>query len=181
MKHPDLPQPPLERRYDLNRLSEAGYETSITANERDRAKIAEWADVATVKCFEGRITLKRMSPTRFLYAAHLQADIIQTCAVTLEPIESNISMEFTRILHLVSHVKRFPEPASLELTPAAGDDEVPEEIDDPHFDLAAPLLEEFLLAVDPYPRAEGVAFETPTEDEDKPESPFAVLTRLKEG
>ena len=48
-----------------------------------------------------------------------------------------------------------------ELSPAAGGDDVPEEIDSTRYDLVAPLLEEFSLAIDPYPRAPGVAFDVP--------------------
>jgi hypothetical protein len=36
-----------------------------------------------------------------------------------------------------------------------------------------------VLAIDPYPRAPGVAFELPETESIKPESPFAVLSRLK--
>ena len=42
-------------------------------------------------------------------------------------------------------------------------------------------MEEFLLAIDPYPRAPGVAFQPPEGMADKPESPFAVLKGLKSG
>ncbi len=62
----------------------------------------------------------------------------------------------------------------------AGDDEGPEEIDSLTYDLAAPLLEEFVLALDPYPRAPGVEFAAPPEPEEPKESPFAVLKSLKD-
>ena len=57
-------------------------------------------------------------------------------------------------------------------------DDLPEEIDSLHYDLAAPLIEEFILGLDPYPRAPGVAFQPP-EGEGAAESPFAVLKGLK--
>jgi len=68
--------------------------------------------------------------------------------------------------------------AQYELAPGA--DEGPEEIQDPHYDIAAPVLEEFVLAIDHYPRTPGVVFETPPETEPK-ESPFAALKSLKSG
>ena len=170
--------PPIERFYDLNRLSEAGYEAAIELGPDERARLAAWADVVAVNRFEGRVSLTRLSNTRFNYVAHLEADIVQACTVTLEPVSSNISLDFTRALHLVPQVKKTLD-FSGELSPAAGDDEVPEEIDSTRYDLAAPLLEEFSLAIDPYPRAPGVAFEAP-EDKDRPENPFAVLGKLKE-
>jgi len=170
--------PPIERFYDLNRLSEAGYETTITAGPAERQKLAEWAEVVGVNTFEGQVSLRRTGPSRFAYAAHLEAEITQACTVTLEPVSSHISMEFTRRLHLVPHVKKMID-LSGELSPAAGEDEVPEEIDNSRYDLAAPLLEEFLLAIDPYPRAPGVAFSAPADADEPRENPFAVLKGWK--
>lgn len=171
-------RPPLERFYDLNRLSGAGYETEITASPDDRGKLAQWAEISSVEKFAGHVALRRLSATRFSYVAHLEADIVQSCTVTLEPVPARVVLDFTRTLHLVPQVKKAVD-FSGELSPAAGDDQVPEEIDSPRFDLAAPILEEFLLAVDPYPRAPGVEFDAPADPDGQPENPFAVLKGLK--
>ena len=62
------------------------------------------------------------------------------------------------------------------------DEDVPEEIESLHYDLAGPLLEEFVLALDPYPRAPGGGISAPPKAaDDRPESPFAVLKGLKSG
>ncbi len=177
MKNTDR-QPPFERFYDLNRLSEAGFETTIALDPDDRARLAQWADVVGVNRFEGHVSLRRISPTRFAYTGSLKADITQTCTVTLAPVFSSIVLDFTRTLHVVPHAKA-PIDFSSELSPAAGDGEVPEEIKDTRYDLAAPLLEEFSLAIDPYPRVPGAIFEAPEEPGDIPESPFGVLRKLK--
>jgi hypothetical protein len=177
MKHPEH-RPPIERIYDLNRLSEAGYETEIVPSTEQLRDLAEWAGVAEIGSFRGRISLRRLSSSRFAYEASLEASITQTCTVTLEPVSSKIAMDFARSLHLVPQARKVVD-FSGELSPAAGDGAVPEEIESPRFDLAAPLLEEFLLAIDPYPRAPGVAFEPPANEAEKPENPFAVLKSLK--
>ena len=49
------------------------------------------------------------------------------------------------------------------------------------YDLAVPVLEEFVLAIDPYPRKDGTASRRPRNRTLAPESPFAVLKRLKPG
>lgn len=170
--------PPFEHYYDLNRLSDAGFETTIDLGAEERQRLALWADVAAVNRFCGRIALRRLSPMRFHYSAHLTAEITQTCTVTLEPVSSKISLDFTRTLQLVPQVTRENDLGG-ELSLAAGDDEVPDEIDTSRYDLAAPLLEEFSLAIDPYPRAPGASFELPPETEDAAGSPFAVLKTLK--
>ena len=57
---------------------------------------------------------------------------------------------------------------------------MPEEIARLDYDLAGPLLEEFALAIDPYPRKEGVRFEPPVQEAEPSQSPFAGLKRLNE-
>ena len=177
--------PPLQRFYDLSDLSEAGDEAVVAANPADFPALAEWLGVDAVERFEATVTLRRLSPGRFLYEAVLVADVIQSCVVSLEPVRSHIERRFTRMLHVAPRLPRGrkpePEEAGGVLTLAAGDEEVPEELESPRFDLAAPLLEELLLGIEPYPRAEGVTFEPPEGTaEPAKESPFAALKRLKE-
>jgi uncharacterized metal-binding protein YceD (DUF177 family) len=59
------------------------------------------------------------------------------------------------------------------------EDDEPELIEGTSIDLAAPVLEELSLALDPYPRAPGVAFESPKQEKAPADSPFAVLESLK--
>lgn len=168
---------PIERHYELGRLSDAGDQVLVKASGDDLTRLAQWAELTGVDRFEGRVSLRKISPTRFGYDAVLTADIVQDCVVTLEPVRSHIDRSFTRELHYTP--RRHAEP-EMALTLAAGDDEVPEEIASTRYDLAGPLLEEFSLSIDPYPRAAGVAFDVPADEVAKPESPFAVLKRLKE-
>jgi hypothetical protein len=168
---------PIERIYDLAKLSEAGDEVQIRASADDLTRLAEWAGVDRVECFEGKVSLRKLSPTRFGYEAVLSADVVQSCVVTLEPVKSHIARSFVRVLHYSSGRPMRDEG---QLTLAAGEDEAPDEIASTRFDLAEPLLEEFSLAIDPYPRVPGVAFEPPEAAASPAENPFAVLKRLKQ-
>ncbi len=172
-----MPEVPFEKFVELSSLSEAGVDVVLAPNEAERAQIAEWSDVSAVPSFEARVTLKRISTSRFSYSAELKADVVQPCGVTLEPVTQRIEQSFIRELHLTHATRRRPDDF-VDLAPGAGEDDVPEEVESPHYNVAGPVLEEFSLAIDPYPRAPGVAFEAP--EEEKPESPFAVLSRLKE-
>jgi uncharacterized metal-binding protein YceD (DUF177 family) len=169
---------PITRLFDLSDLSDAGYATKITASQAELARLAEWEGVSAVSLFEAIVMLKRLSQTRFLYEGKLTADLTQSCVVTLEPVQSCLSREFSRELHYSP--LRYPEKGGA-LSLASAEDDAPEEIESLKFDLAGPLLEELSLAIDPYPRAAGVAFEPPEESSDAAESPFAVLKRLKRG
>lgn len=167
---------PLEKFVELSALSEAGMEIVLSPDGPERAQIARWADVSQVPTFHATISVKRLSPSRFSYSADLRAEVVQPCVVTLEPVTQTIEQNFSRELHL-THVARH-RPELVELSPGAGEDEAPEEIESTRYDVVGPVLEEFSLAIDPYPRAPGVTFAQPADT--KPESPFAVLKELQQ-
>jgi len=168
--------PPLVHIFDLGDLSQAGAEVTVAARPEELPGLAKWAGVDQVRRFAGTVNLRRTSQTRFILEADLEADIIQACVVTLEPVEARISCHIARELHLATRLSR----EAGELTLAAGDDDVPETILSLDYDLAAPLLEEFALAIDPYPRKEGAAFAAPDAPEAPQSSPFAVLKVMKD-
>ncbi|HEX3809907.1 MAG TPA: YceD family protein [Rhizomicrobium sp.] len=172
------PVPPLERIFDLGDLSEAGTEVRIAPSESDLAKLAQWVEVDAIEKFEAVITLRRSGQARFLYSAHLTAGIVQTCVVTLAPLHNHIDSRFERELLLVRKAHH-PEQGG-EVVVGATDEEGPEEIESSRFDIAGPVLEEFILAIDPYPKAPDAAFAAPQgAEEPRRESPFAVLGKLK--
>lgn len=169
---------PFEHIFDLASLSAAGQDVRLAAKPDELKRIALWADVPAVERFEALITLRKLSQNRFLYKAALNADATQSCVVSLAPVRAHIERMFERELHLVSHVAR-DLAAHGDMAVGEADEEGPEDIESTRYDLAAPLLEEFVLALEPYPRAPGVVFESPSGQEDKPESPFAALKALK--
>jgi hypothetical protein len=171
----NIPTAPLNRFVDLSDLTQAGSLIDVAAKEDELAALAGWADVAAVESFTATVTLKRLSQNRFSLAALLRADVVQSCVVTLEPVCAHIEKAFSRELYCADR----RDEAGGELTLAAGDDETPDPISDLHYDLAAPLLEELSLAIDPYPRKPGVNFDVPVADSEKPVSPFAILKSLK--
>jgi uncharacterized metal-binding protein YceD (DUF177 family) len=170
------PAPPLQHLFDLGDLSQSGSVVKVEAGGDELARIAKWAGVDAVSRFAAVVNLRRLSQARFNFDADLDADIVQSCVVTLEPVQSHITRHVARELYLAARMSA----EEGELTLSAGDDDVPETITSLSYDLAAPLLEEFALAIDPYPRKEGAAFAPPADRQVAPESPFAVLKSLKE-
>ncbi len=164
--------------FNLGRLARAGDRVMVTARGDELGDIAAWASVRTVEAFTATIDLQKFSATRFGYHATLRAEIVQDCVVTLELLRSVIEREIHRDLCLTEGVHPSLKGDAI-VDPASGDEDVSEEITSLHYDLAKPLLEELVLAIDPYPRAPGVAFAAPSEPDAKPESPFAVLKKLK--
>ena len=167
---------PFSHLYNLNRLGQAGDEVQFAASDAERQALARFAGVVRVDAFAAKVALKKLSPNRFRVGFGLQADIVQACVVTLADVPAHIELSFDRELHF-SPASRRAADGTVEVPL---EDDLPEEIDNLHYDLAAPLIEEFILALDPYPRAPGVEFEPP-KGEGAAESPFAVLKGLKSG
>jgi uncharacterized metal-binding protein YceD (DUF177 family) len=171
---------PLSQSYNLARLGNAGDVVIITADRAQRAAIAAWAGIVALESFEARIEIAKLGPSRFGLTCRLTAEVTQACVVTLEPVKSHMDHGFSRELHFIGPARH--KPAAGDSGPEVvldTEEEGPEEIESLHYDLAGPLLEEFALSLEPYPRCPGVEFAPPADKEDQRESPFAVLKELK--
>ena len=175
---------PLSHVYNLARLGNAGDEVRFAADAAQRAALAKWSGVMSVEQFETRVEIKKLAPNRFGLSFHLNADVVQSCVVTLEPVPDHMDKSFTRELVFVGASRHRDAANSAtdsvpDLVLDGDEEEGPEEIDSLHLDLAVPALEEFVLSLNPYPRRPGVEFAPPNADSAPPESPFAVLKSLK--
>jgi uncharacterized metal-binding protein YceD (DUF177 family) len=173
---------PLTLTYNLARLGNAGDTVRLDADEAQCAAIAVLAEALSLSRFAVQVALKKASPSRFLLDYRVEAEIAQPCVVTLEPVMSQVERVFTRELHFAGPSHRAPKAPELDLPAqdiSMDEAEEPEEIESVHYDLAGPALEEFLLALDPYPRCPGVEFDPEAHADAPPESPFAVLKSLK--
>ena len=178
---------PLASPFDLGTVRDRLVEVAIAPNEAQRAAIAHWLGIEGLGSLKAKIVLSRAGADEYAYSGSFEADVVQACVVTLEPVPSHLSGEIARkfkVLPRASTRRRKPPaeppppvPALIDLS--AADDDDPELLDQPVLDLAGPLLEELSLALDPYPRAPGASFEVPSEPQVAAENPFAVLETLK--
>jgi len=176
---------PFSHSYNLARLGNAGDRVRFAADEAERGAIAKWSEILSLEKFETEVELKKLASNRFGLSFRLVADVTQSCVVTLEPVSSHLEKSFTRELVFVGTSRNRDIADSPVLGPDlvldTDQEEGPEEIDSLHQDLAAPVLEEFVLALDPYPRRPGVEFAPKSPDFEPPPSPFAVLKGLNQG
>jgi len=177
------PTTPFSVFFDLGSLSDAGAEISLAPNATERAAIAQWLEIEAVDQLTATVKLSRTGDDAYAYRASFAADVVQACVVTLDPVPSHLEGEFERQFRVMprptgGHRRKVAAPAgSVELSSLEDDD--PELIEGSSIDLAAPVLEELSLALNPYPRAPGAAFEAPKEEKSPADSPFAVLEALK--
>jgi uncharacterized metal-binding protein YceD (DUF177 family) len=176
---------PLSHSTNLARLGHAGETVRFAADADQLAAIARWAGVLSLEQLGVTVELRKLSATGFGLDFTVLTDITQACVVTLEPVPAHLARRFTRELNFVGPQRRRPDKVPAESGPDLlldpDEEDAPEEIESLHYDLAAPVLEDLVLALDPYPRCPGVAFAPPDDGLERPESPFAVLKGLKSG
>lgn len=170
---------PFTHFYNLGRLGNAGDRVDFAADPEHLSAIAAWSGVQSLESLAVTVDIKKLGPTRFRLDYRLAAEVTQACVVTLEPVPAHMEHHFSRELHFVGNTRRNSESAGADTVLDAGTEEGPEDIESLHIDLAAPVLEEYSLALDPYPRRPGVEFSGIGEPIQARESPFAALKSLK--
>jgi uncharacterized metal-binding protein YceD (DUF177 family) len=155
------------------RLSELGKGLTrrLVADEATRKRIAAELDLEALGALEALVTVKPRYEGGDV-TGELSAQVTQMCGVTLEPFDTDIRAEFT-----IPFTTREPEP------PAPGEELGMEALDAPDvvsgdtIDLAAYVVEQLALELDPFPRKPDAVFVAPDEPEEA--SPFSVLSTLK--
>jgi hypothetical protein len=168
MKRPEGWHVPV-RREDV---PETGLHLELEADEEVRGRFVVLAGVLSVPQLGVTADMTRHGEG-LRAAGHVTARVIQSCVVTLEPIENTIDEPFDVL---------FLPPDVAGAAPAGPD---PEEVDDTReplvdgaADLGAVATQFFLLGIDSYPRKPGAVFSGPAEDR-AADSPFASLERLR--
>lgn len=175
-------EPPLRRPIPVRALSRKGPHPLDLSPQGDEAgAIAGFLGLEALRRLRFRGELAPSGAEGWRIEAHLSAEVVQSCVVTLEPVVQRIEEAVAR--DYVPEADHRPT-AEIELDPDAEDDPEPfGAVIDPGL-LA---LESLALVLDPYPRAPGVP---PAEYRAAPPGispltegdlkPFAKLAVLKE-
>ena len=168
---------PFSYPFDLSMLAQAEREEAFVVPEAACQTIAEFYKVDAIQDLSVRAHLTRLSKNEFKLEGQFKVSVLQTCIVTLKPVRSTIEQDFIR-LYNVAPIRAAQREASAVNVQLEGDEI--EMLQGSSVDLAAPVLEELSLMIDPYPRIPGAAFEEKTKAQTAEESPFAVLQILKD-
>jgi hypothetical protein len=173
--------PPYAVPFELAGLSERGAELSLSPDAAERARIAAWLGALEVPRLDATIRLSRLDDDVYRYEADFTAEVVQACVVTLEPVPSMHAGRAERRYRVKGRsARRSSKVPKIDSADAGGGDEdAPEVILSSQLDIVAPVLEEISLSLDPYPRAPGVTFEPPKDEDKAADNPFAVLAKLK--
>jgi uncharacterized metal-binding protein YceD (DUF177 family) len=176
------PDDPAEfsRKLRLDRLASGRYEQQLEAGPQERAALATRFGLDDLTSLTGRVVVTRPTDSPLVRVeGALEADVLQTCVVSLQPFPAHVAESFVQLFTLDDSAEE-----SGEVFVAADEDDAPEPLTGDSLDLGEVLAEQLALALDPHPRAPGVRFEGASfgaggDDDDTPENPFAVLRQLK--
>lgn len=166
----------------IAQVPDAGLHRDLAASAAERRAMADLAGLPDILSAEAALDVVPKSGGRIEVTGRVRARIVQTCVVTLDPIENEIDEE----IDLTFAPEAEARPLS-DLIEEGQDDEVPVEVPDPpeaivngSIDLGRIATDALFLAIDPYPRKPGVVFEAEVTAPDPEDHPFAALKALQD-
>lgn len=140
---------------------------TFQASAEECAAIAARLKLLALSSFAAEIYVFRELSGDVSIYGDLTADVTQACVVTLEPVQDSLS---------ASVMQRYTDREDDE---EAEDEDPVEPITDDKVEVGEVLVQNLSLALNPYPRAPGVAFEPVEESDGEPSGPFAALAQLR--
>ena len=158
----------------------AGGEIAVTGAEREA--IAGLLDLVGLERLTFLYRLDHGGGGRFRLTGRLQANVTQTCVVSLDPVEVRLDVPVEVEFWPAFLLKEPEEGAEVPVSVALLD--WPEPIADGRIDLGPLIYETLATALDPYPKREGVSFDwsqqgPPQKAGEGKSGPFAALAALK--
>ncbi len=163
---PPESSPEFSRPLPLGLVGPEGRREVLEADAAERAALARRFGIPAVERLRAELVLRPEADGAVRAEGRLDASVVQSCVVTLEPV-----------------AQRVDETVSLRLLPAGREPQ--DEADEPDeiatrngvADLGEAVAEQLALALDPYPRAPGAIL--PAEASEEAEHPLAGLAKLR--
>jgi uncharacterized metal-binding protein YceD (DUF177 family) len=168
-------EPELSRPLPVDKISAGGVEETIVADDKERRRLAARFVLLELKGLEARLTV---TPTRggdmFAVKGRMEADVVQQCVVTLEPLPSKIDQAID-VLYVGQELLR----DQLGKPHLDVEEEETEAIVNGVIDLGELVAQNLGIALDPYPRKPGLAYVEAEYGDAIVANPFAKLAELK--
>ncbi len=150
--------PEFRRLMAVHDLPVAGRPFAIEANVEERAALARLYGIPEVRELRASGTVRpEAGGQRVRLDGRLQAEVVQTCVVTLEPVANRIVAPLQR-LYGAGAGEECDEGAGAEVFVDLSADVLTEPLEGDALDLGAAAAEQLSLELDPYPRIQGAEF-----------------------
>lgn len=181
------PRPDMEFRLFVSTsdVPPAGKDVAFEADERTLKALARRFGIPEVVSLSGVAKVRPYRKVGLTVDGSFRAEVVQSCVVTLEPVRQTVEERFTQRYLPEDMI----EPEALEVGNEREieidleAEDAPEPMAGNGVELGEAVAERLSLALDPYPRKSGAAFERSADEpgdarESKP-NPFAALEKLR--
>jgi uncharacterized metal-binding protein YceD (DUF177 family) len=167
-------------------LPSGGRTFEIKASEEECADVAKRLGLLKLEKLKASLYLSRTRGGFISVSGYFETELAQACVVTLAPIASQLRETISMTFRDGPRVPDGKKPSGGEELVSVYEDDPPELVHEGRIDLGELVVEQLVLALDPYPRAEGVSFGAQAWGSDVVEAPvlganpFAALKKLRE-
>jgi uncharacterized metal-binding protein YceD (DUF177 family) len=163
--------PEFSRLVPLVRLGSEPFRQRIEATPQERENLSRRFDLLALDRLAAVVELRRESGESILMEAVFEAEFVQSCAVTLDPVSDAISARFSLVYGSAPD-----EQQEIALT---GDEPAFEPLTGEAIDIGEAVAQELSLSLPPFPRHPDATIEDVTTAEPA-DGPFVSLARLRE-
>jgi uncharacterized metal-binding protein YceD (DUF177 family) len=155
-----------------------GRHYTLEAGEAERQRLAESLDIPAVAALAAELDVHPVTSRGFTVRGRLQASVVQTDVVTLEPVTLDVSEDVD--VTLMPAEAAGPKSKRAEILVDLAEEDGPDLFHNGRIDLGVIVAEHLALGLDPYPRAPGKSVPGHVESEaGEDPSPFAALAGLR--
>lgn len=183
MEDQPVETPEFSRPFPADQVGGREIVREIEASTAERAALAERLDLVALDSLSATLRLRRLPDGLIRLSGRFEADVVQSCVVTLAPVASHCAAAFT-----VRYGESAAPETLREIEVAAEGEDEPEPLVGGEIDLGEAVVQQLAVSLDPYPRAPGAALPEglagdagPAAAGEAGRSPFAALAELKGG
>jgi uncharacterized metal-binding protein YceD (DUF177 family) len=160
--------PEFSRIVRLARLGTDPFRQELAASKAERAALARRFDLLSLDRLTAVVELVRQGPAMILLRASFAAEFVQSCVVTLDPVEGAVCESFAL---------RYGPPEEEEAGAGTAEDDIAfEPLAADFIDIGEAVAQEFSLVLPAFPRDPEASLEMDQAEVD--DGPFTPLSRL---
>jgi uncharacterized metal-binding protein YceD (DUF177 family) len=141
-------QPEFSRPIEVEQIGAEGVSLEIAAEPAEREALARRFGVLSLDRLTASVAVLPVSRKLFRVEGSFEAEVVQSCVVTLEPVPAQLAESFSA---LFGEARR----GVAALLAGRDEDDVPEPIEEGAIDIGETVAQHLALALDPYPRKPG--------------------------
>ncbi|MEZ5648241.1 MAG: DUF177 domain-containing protein [Alphaproteobacteria bacterium] len=184
--------PEFSRLISVADLGAKGKTLLLAPTKEEMRALVHRFDLENLSRFEAKVMVHPITGNArrkdwIIATGELKAEYTQRCVVTLSPVPQNLALDLELIFAPASAIENDQIGAEIVIDPET---DTPDPIEDGKIDLGEAIVQQFAMALDPYPRALGAEIATQyqpdiidkSQDFDQTQqksTPFANLVELK--